>query len=293
MTVYIRLKSILLACFTIAVAVVPVAAARASGGGAALTGGAGPSGASAAAPVGSGGVPIGGLDPTPKSRKKRTTSNNHKLVHGTWFHGVSITEYWPAPESWFVGRLVNVPGLPTKHRIDWLYSATGVSMEGEGLGLDGRMYHIDALGDGGWVTADGSSTSASGGWSSGAPFWRTGGYWSNQAGGVTFPFQRGGWFNGSGRHYVALPHVTFAPGASLPLHVYQSIAVDPSVIPLGSEVYVPAYAHDGHGGWFVAQDTGGAITGRHIDVYRSPPASSSDTGRDLTGEKMYVVPPRH
>ena len=43
------------------------------------------------------------------------------------------------------------------------------------------------------------------------------------------------------------------------------------MIPLGSRVYVPAYRNDGYGGWFVAQDTGGAINGRHIDVYRSPP----------------------
>ena len=50
------------------------------------------------------------------------------------------------------------------------------------------------------------------------------------------------------------------------------------MIPLGSRVYIPAYRHDGHGGWFVAQDTGGAIGGRHIDVFRPPPASSADAG---------------
>jgi 3D (Asp-Asp-Asp) domain-containing protein len=83
--------------------------------------------------------------------------------------------------------------------------------------------------------------------------------------------------------------VSFAPGASLPLHFYQSIAVDPSVIPLDSRVYIPAYRHDGHGGWFIAQDTGGAITGRHIDVYRNPPASPSDSGQYLTGVKIYVI----
>ena len=72
--------------------------------------------------------------------------------HGRWLRGVTVTEYWPAPESWFRGELVQHAGLPGKHRIDWLYSAMGVSMEGQGLGLDGRMYHIDALGLGGWVT---------------------------------------------------------------------------------------------------------------------------------------------
>lgn len=39
------------------------------------------------------------------------------------------------------------------------------------------------------------------------------------------------------------------------------IAVDPSVIPLGSKVYVPGY------GYAVAGDTGGAINGNRIDVY--------------------------
>jgi 3D (Asp-Asp-Asp) domain-containing protein len=80
----------------------------------------------------------------------------------------------------------------------------------------------------------------------------------------------GGWFSGTGRRYVPLPGVTFAPGPAQPLRYYQSLAVDPTVIPLGSRVYVPAYRQDGHGGWFIAQDTGGAITGRHVDVYRKP-----------------------
>jgi 3D (Asp-Asp-Asp) domain-containing protein len=38
------------------------------------------------------------------------------------------------------------------------------------------------------------------------------------------------------------------------------IAVDPKVIPLGSQVYVPDY------GLAVAGDTGGSILGRHIDL---------------------------
>jgi uncharacterized protein YabE (DUF348 family)/3D (Asp-Asp-Asp) domain-containing protein len=38
------------------------------------------------------------------------------------------------------------------------------------------------------------------------------------------------------------------------------IAVDPNVIPLGSHVYVPGY------GYAIAADTGGMISGRHIDL---------------------------
>jgi hypothetical protein len=204
---------------------------------------------------------------------------------------VTITEYWPAPESWFRGKLVSAPGLPRKHRIDWLYSAEGVSMEGDGYGLDGRMYHIDSLGDGGWVTESGKPTSAGNDFAAGAPYWRAGAFWRGPGGVVTFPLQSGGWANGVGRNYVSLPGVSFAPGSSLPLHFYQSIAVDPHVIPLGSRVYIPAYQHDGYGGWFIAQDTGGAINGHRIDVYRSPPRSPNDGGQDLTGQSAFVIKP--
>jgi 3D (Asp-Asp-Asp) domain-containing protein len=244
--------------------------------------------ASRSAPYPSGG---GGLAPVhpPKRKLPRPPSKNS---HGTWLRGVTITEYWPAPESWFVGRIVSAPGLKGKFPIDWLYSATGVSMNGEGIGLDGRMCHIDALGSGGWVTADGQPTSPFDGWPAGAPYWRAGGYWRNGSGAVTFPLAAGGWSAGPGRKYVPLRGVTFAAGPSLPLRYYQSIAVDPSVIPLGSRVYIPAYRHDGHGGWFIAQDTGGAIGGRHIDVYRTPPASPADGGQYLAGRRILIIKPR-
>ena len=112
-------------------------------------------------------------------------------------------------------------------------------------------------------------------------------------GSVTFPLAAGGWYAGRGRRYVPLPGVTFAPGGSLPLHFYRSIAVDPRVIPLGSRVYIPAYRQDGYGGWFIAQDTGGAIIGDHVDVYRSPPASPNDGGQYLTRQRLFVVKPKH
>ena len=212
-----------------------------------------------------------------------------RRARGSWLRGVTITEYWPAPEAWFIGRLVSAPGLVGKHRIDWLYSAEGVSMQGEGIGLDGREYHVAALGSGGWVTAAGSPTNPGRNWAAGTPFWRAGGYWRNRSGGVTFPLEAGGWSAGVGRRYVPLRGVSFAPGPARPLQPYQSIAVDPNVIPLGSRVYIPAYRHDGHGGWLTAQDTGGAIVGRRIDVYRSPPADGVDAGRYLTNQQVYVI----
>jgi 3D (Asp-Asp-Asp) domain-containing protein len=237
-----------------------------------------------------GGAGLGGPAPTAPHRP-RVLHTPSKTAHGVWMRPVTITEYWPAPEAWFVGRLVTAPGLTGKHRIDWLYSAGGVSMQGQGLGLDGQMYHLAAAGDGGWVTETGHPTSPSDGWAGGAPFWRAGGFWRNPLKAVTFPLAAGGWFAGVGKRYVALPGITFAPGASLPLQFYGSIAVDPRVIPLGSRVYVPAYRNDGRGGWFIAQDTGGGIIGRHIDVYRNPPASSQDSGQYLTGQRIYVIKP--
>lgn len=240
-----------------------------------------------------GGAPVlsGGIAPTGGSHHIPAAPGKHD--RGGWLRGVTITEYWPASESWFVGRMVSAPGLLGLHHIDWLYSASGLSMQGDGVGLDGRTYHIESLGDGGWVTATGRRTDPSTGWQAGAPYWRAGGYWLTRTQTLTFPLAGGGWSADVGRRYVPLRGVSFAAGASLPLRFYQSIAVDPRVIPLGSRVYVPAYRADGHGGWFIAADTGGAINGHHIDVYRPPPASSSDPGQFFAGRRIYVIKPHH
>jgi hypothetical protein len=209
-----------------------------------------------------------------------------------WLPGVTVTEYYPVSEAWFVGKKVGAPGLPGKHRIDWLYSATGVSMEGDGLGLDGRQYHIDALGSGGWVTDTGkSSTPGRNGWKGGPPVWRAGAYWLTRTHRLTFPLDGGGWSNGTGKRYVPLPGVSFAAGPSLPLRFWQSIAVDPQTIPLGSRVYIAAYRRTPGGGWFRADDTGGAIIGRHVDVYRTPPASAGIGGNYYEDQRIYVIPP--
>ncbi|HDR6310767.1 TPA: cell wall-binding protein [Bacillus cereus] len=61
-------------------------------------------------------------------------------------------------------------------------------------------------------------------------------------------------------------NLTANPGMKL-------IAVDPSVIPLGSRVYVEGY------GEAIAGDTGGAIKGHKIDVLMPDKASSSKWGR--------------
>lgn len=52
-----------------------------------------------------------------------------------------------------------------------------------------------------------------------------------------------------------------------------TIAVDPSVIPLGSKVYVDGY------GYAIAADTGGAIRGNKIDIYLNSSSECSRWGR--------------
>lgn len=214
------------------------------------------------------------------------------IARARWLGDVTVTEYYPVPEAWFVGRKVATPGLITRHRIDWLYSAAGVSMQGTGIDLQGNLVHIDALGRGGWVTDRGRpSVPGRGGWAGGPPYWRAGAYWLSRLHRVTYPLEAGGWSNGRGRKYVPLPDVTFAEGASKPLRFYRSIAVDPRLIPLGSRVYIAAYRRTAGRGWFRAEDVGGAIVGRHVDVYRSPPTEPFGAAQRLDDERIYVIPP--
>jgi 3D domain-containing protein len=204
-----------------------------------------------------------------------------------WVPGFTVTEYFPVPESDFEGALVKAPGLSNRHRVDWLYSARGLTMEGDGIGLDGRIYHVSDTGHGGWVDRRGGASCIGCG---AGIFWRAGGYWRNTRGRLTFPLDGGGWFAGVGSRYVPLRGARFAAGQSRPLRYYVSLAVDPSLIPMGSRIYIPFYRGI-NGGWFTAADTGGAIGGRHVDVYRTPPGDGS--GRYLTGQRVYVVPPRY
>jgi 3D (Asp-Asp-Asp) domain-containing protein len=232
--------------------------------------------------------------PVSESRcvKPAPPAPEHRISHPEWLSGVTITEYYPAPEQWFMGRRISAPGLPGRYAADWLYSARGLAMEGDGVDRFGQRVHIAQLGSTGWVNRAGRPTVpvCLGKWSDGPPVWLIGG-WRNSRGAVTFPLASGEWADGRGGRTLPYGGVTFALGSSLPLHYYRSIAVDPRLIPLGSRVYVPFYRRLGLSGWFVAQDTGGAIRGRHIDVYRPPPASPSNLGRYMTGQRIYVIPP--
>lgn len=66
-----------------------------------------------------------------------------------------------------------------------------------------------------------------------------------------------------------------------PVQPWHTIAVDPNVIPLGSLVYIPYFADKPNKGVFVAEDTGSAIIGRHVDVYMPDLAEAQRFKREL------------
>ena len=180
-----------------------------------------------------------------------------------WVAGVLVTEYFPAPERWFGGPLVHAPGLALAHRSDWLYSARGLAMQGEGIGTNGRLYHFAGPYSLAWLNARGAPT---------YPCRRAPGYWSD------------------GRPVRISPGATFALGPSLSLTYWHDVAVDPRMIRYGSRVFIPAYCSTPSHGWFTAADTGGAILGRHVDVFRAPPARRWES-RVLRAQRIFVAPP--
>ena len=71
-----------------------------------------------------------------------------------------------------------------------------------------------------------------------------------------------------------------ATGKSLSANVWKAVAVDPSVIPLGSTVYIEGF------GTFTAEDVGGAINGNRIDVLVGSYAEADALG--IQWAKVYV-----
>lgn len=63
------------------------------------------------------------------------------------------------------------------------------------------------------------------------------------------------------------------------------IAVDPKLIPLGSRVYIE-FA-DGHGAYATAEDTGGAIKGKRIDIAMASVDEAYEFG--MQKAKVYIV----
>lgn len=188
----------------------------------------------------------------------------HVLTRPRWISNTLLTDYWPSPERWFRGPLVHASGIPGRHRAAWLFGARGLPMEGEGVASDGRVYHFAGPYDLGWINARGGGTAPCA-----AP-----GYWTN------------------GRPVrLAQPgRARFAAGHSRTLAYWKSVAVDPRLIPYGSRIFLKTLCATPAHGWVVARDTGGAIRGAHIDLYRPAPAALSE-GEALRGLSMLVVPP--
>lgn len=71
-------------------------------------------------------------------------------------------------------------------------------------------------------------------------------------------------------------------------HVHHGIiAVDPRVIPYGTKLYVPGY------GFGVADDCGGLIKGRRIDVYLGSRSECNRWGRRKVNITIYPNPHPH
>src|SRR5262249_30283420 len=170
-------------------------------------------------------TPWVGCPPAPKIPPEKT------ILRPRWLADVLITEYFPAPERWFDGRLVRAPGLAGVHRIDWLFSARGLAMQGEGIGVDGRLYHFAGPYSLSWRNGRGGPTvpcsQAPGFGRNGAPAW-IGSTRLSQTDRVTYPLPGGGWSNGPPARVVgAYGLARFAPGASLRLSYWHDAAVDP------------------------------------------------------------------
>lgn len=69
-----------------------------------------------------------------------------------------------------------------------------------------------------------------------------------------------------------------------PARPYHTMAVDTSIIPLGSKVYVPGL------GWFLAHDTGSAIHGNIVDVCLDSYGEAAKWGRRTL--EITVIPPK-
>ena len=167
-------------------------------------------------------------------------------------------------------------------------------MQGEGIGTDGRLYHFAGPYSLTWRNAHGQATypciHVPGVWTNGAPDW-IGTTRLSRDGTVTYRLGDGAW--ATGRPARVIPSTSqawFAPGASRSLSYWRDAAVDPRLIPHGSSIFVRAYCGTPSDGWFVAADTGGAIIGRHIDIFRAPPAIAWDD-QVLRAQDVFVVPP--
>lgn len=158
-------------------------------------------------------------------------------VSAEWFDTqFQVTHYQIAIESDFDGSFVTANGIEGTYREDFLYSATGVCMQGTGQTLAETFIRYDHGGY--WVNCDGERTDPPD-WENGPP------YWIGNPEDVWFAPDGGG---ACGRGVT--------PGTS--------VAADLSVLPCGTDIFI-----DGIGLRRI-DDTGPAIVGYHIDVLVPP-----------------------
>ena len=66
------------------------------------------------------------------------------------------------------------------------------------------------------------------------------------------------------------------------------LSVDPTVIPLGSKLYVQGLNGAADYGYAVAADTGGAIKGNRVDLYMDTHSQALQWGR--RDVRVYILP---
>lgn len=75
-----------------------------------------------------------------------------------------------------------------------------------------------------------------------------------------------------------------------PLTTYRTIAVDQSVIPLGTWVYVDFGNEHQYTGWYRAEDTGGSIKGNQIDIFTGVGIQNYQRGKqEIPGTAQRIV----
>ncbi|WP_141534962.1 3D domain-containing protein [Bacillus cereus] len=180
----------------------------------------------------------------------------------------------------------------------WYYldAAAGGAMKTGWLSTGGKWYYLDAAAGGamkmGWLSTGGSwyyLDAAAGG------AMKTG--WTKIDAKMNYFKGSGQWVNARELtvRSTAYSNDPVENGAKPGQHVYtrmgddltanpnlKVIAVDPSVIPLGSNVYVEGY------GAAAARDTGGAIKGNKIDVFIASKQAVWNWG--VRTVKVYVLP---
>ncbi|MEC1970591.1 3D domain-containing protein [Bacillus cereus] len=239
------------------------------------------------------------LDPTTDGSMK----TGWIQVNGRWFYldaeGAMKTGWVLSNDKWYYLDAEGV--MKTGWYQDgekWFYldpSAEGAKKVGWAE-VNGKWYYLDPTTDGsmktGWVQVNGKWYYLDG--NAGGAM-KTG--WNKIDGKMSYFKEDGQWIEGTERTVRATAYTNDPAENGTPAgqHVYtrmgddltanpnlKIIAVDPSVIPLGSKVYVEGY------GPAEARDTGGAIKGNKIDVFVPSKEVSYNWG--VKNVKIYVLP---